>query len=353
MDLQQIYVYPSSPEDILRYSHKGLQKRWLSLLNRYQKTFEDLDLWEDFESSGILDSPQALFLLIHSSLELALLYLHRQFRSKTPNTSLVEHTTQLISKALVQSQNHELEPHHRLYRALGKMTGREVFPTTAHYYLLPNQEHDSMSQRLGAAKKILNDLNPELVREVDLFIRDYAFFDPKADYTVNTVSFIHSPGHIMMTPEKLMQDDPCELNTELEAIAIAAHLIHESRHQKGYFFNRAIDPDLRLAPSGFVHRQYRAVRTNLLLDFELQNMLDLCMAVSTECIFWQFMQTSGKYPQYSEQFEKKIQRKKKYWRDFMTVAEMHQHVLTPQGAEIYQEILRFWENPTLCPSLKR
>ena len=121
--------------------------------------------------------------------------------------------------------------------------------------------------------------------------------------------------------------------------------IHESRHQKGFYFNRVTDARPVLYPSGFVKQDFH--RKPLYAPFGdhgFQEIFDLILSVGYELSFLQFVKKRDELCSYSEALEIKIARKRGFFYSMLGSAEHNRDALTPLGIETLDTFLDFMES---------
>ena len=155
------------------------------------------------------------------------------------------------------------------------------------------------------------------------------------------------PGHVCLAPRHLFfhEQRSYPRGSRIESALVASQMLHESRHQKGFFFNRITDPRPVLRPSGFVRRSCHRERFGKpFQDHIRQELFDLMLAVGYEFSYLRFLRENFSFGMYDEPLEMKLQRKRSYFFSLLLEAERHREALTPLGEAALEEMLCFMEH---------
>ena len=111
------------------------------------------------------------------------------------------------------------------------------FPSPRVHRLLDQGVQDlPFRDLIEAAKEWIGRWNPDLLDEIDFFIRDYTLTYGKF-YKSAYVSLDAQPGHVKLAPRYLFMQEGrnYERGSEVEVVLVAGQMIHESRDIKRDF----------------------------------------------------------------------------------------------------------------------
>jgi len=348
-DVAYLFAAPSSPDEILRATLPGLQERLHHLTAKYHRVLDQLGLLSHLNSPSTRESAPVLFGMIHSSFEYALHLLDQNNGLDAIFPHLMEQTNVMMARS--KQALGRLPGGGAGYRIYEIMEGDSVngfFPSPrVHRLLDPGVEDLPFRNLIEAAKEWIGRWNPDLVDEIDFFIRDYALTYgefSKSPY----VSLDVQPGHIKLAPRCLFMQEGrnYERGSEIEVVLVAAQLIHESRHQKGFYFNRVTDPRPLLCPSGFIkpNLHERPLAWPFTRDHVWRELFDMMLALGYELSFLNFLRENFSFGDYEEAFEKKFRKKRLYFHSQLIEAEQNRDAFTPLGLATLEELLHYLES---------
>jgi hypothetical protein len=254
--IPRLFGYPVSPAQILNATASGLRARLHTNLAAYRTVLRDLGWLTRLEDSALLQSPAALFQLVHSPFEYGLHHLAEVgVRRDADCDDLIRHMQRITDRAW-DAVKAGLGSHrgYRVYEICPGSAATSFFPSPRiHQELTAGPKFARYGALIDGARELIATWNVDLAAEIDLFIQDYALTD--ADfYQIAYLSVDGVPGHVRLVPLRLLDGEMSryEAGSSIERALMAAQLVHESRHQKGFFFNRVTDPRPVLYPSGFI-----------------------------------------------------------------------------------------------------
>ena len=333
--IAKLYALPSDFPEILAAAADNLRERHLRFLQKHAPLLERLQVASPLQDLSA--SPQALFCLTHSSFEYLTSNLARRKKRKDKEQIFLENSI----RSLVADAALDFPREQGIYEVNDKIHSIDAFPNPATYHLTRDEKERECRGLIESAGRFIAEWDPLFFLETRVFVRNYALAYAE-DFPVHYLSSEEEPGFVLIAPRRLLFKEKMiyPRGGKIEKLLVAAQIVHESRHQKGAFFNRFCDPRPVLTPSGFVKPGFR--RTALKHPFShfiLANAFDLILSVGYEVLFLQSITAREDLGEYRECFENKIKRKKVYIFSILMAVEQNREALTPLGLQTLEAMM--------------
>ena len=243
-----------------------------------------------------------------------------------------------IEYEIQQATEFRLRTPHQIYKITGDAPRHQIFPDPKAYFRMDlEKEGREYAELVQGAGLLISTWNPELWEESSFFIRDYAL---SWEDSMNLLSESDGaqPGHVIIYPNHLLDNEGTSYTqgSPVQTILMAAQIMHEAHHQKGFFFNQVLD---------FVQPDYLSESiTTLGNHFELSQLFDVVLSVGYEYLFLKYALSHFELGEFKAAFEKKVERKRGYLLGAISFGDQNQEVFTELGKETWRELLNFWES---------
>jgi len=351
-DWSHFYTSAIESNQILSSTLPHLKKRLDYILNTYGTLLSAQEasiVKEAFRA----DDVWLPFYLIHSSLEYALdlILSHEEtcLRSGESNAAVL---ASLIQSARcfadTKIQGAFQEALYAYDQSDGPSHCEEIFPSPKrHDPLQRSRENPASITLLNNAKQMIKEWNPAVLEELELYVYQYAIGNSK-NASPAYQSIDEEPGHIKVAPQRLFHKENntyYEPGSLIETVLFAGQIVHESRHQKGFYFNRIIQPTHRFDDSPFIKRDYQKVPApHPFGHLTLGNFIDAIPSVGFELQFMQYALKNLNLTPHLKTYEEKIARKKRYLQMLFAIAQWNSACFTKQGASLLETFCKYFQS---------